>query len=118
MKIAYLVNCYPKASHSFIRREIRALEELGIEVVRVSVRPPARDLVDPRDRDEATARMRSALDGFAIEGVATLLPFHRALLASPQWAAGETCADLTSDRRWLRATAETAADLRKNKVLQ
>lgn len=53
MKIAYLVNCYPKASHSFIRREIRALEELGIEVLRVSVRPPARDLVDPRDRDEA-----------------------------------------------------------------
>jgi glycosyltransferase involved in cell wall biosynthesis len=53
VKIAYLVNCYPKASHSFIRREIRALEELGIEVVRVSVRPPAPDLVDPRDRDEA-----------------------------------------------------------------
>jgi len=53
VKIAYFVNCYPKASHSFIRREIRALEELGIEVVRVSVRPPAADLVDPRDRDEA-----------------------------------------------------------------
>lgn len=53
MKIAYLVNCYPKASHSFIRREIRALEELGFEIVRVSVRPPAKDLVDPRDRDEA-----------------------------------------------------------------
>ncbi|NOT31795.1 MAG: glycosyltransferase, partial [Planctomycetes bacterium] len=52
MKIAYLVNCYPKASHSFIRREIRALEELGLEIVRVSVRPPAKDLVDPRDRDE------------------------------------------------------------------
>lgn len=60
MKIAYLVNCYPKASHSFIRREIRALEELGIEVVRLSVRPPARDLVDPRDKDEA-ARTRVLL---------------------------------------------------------
>ena len=53
MKIAYLVNCYPKASHSFIRREIRGLEELGLEIVRVSIRPPADDLVDPRDHEEA-----------------------------------------------------------------
>lgn len=53
MKIAYLVNVYPKASHSFIRREIVGLEELGLEVVRVSVRPPATDLVDARDREEA-----------------------------------------------------------------
>lgn len=53
MKLAYLVNVYPKASHAFIRREIRGLEELGLEVVRVSVRPPATDLVDARDREEA-----------------------------------------------------------------
>lgn len=53
MKIAYLVNVYPKASHSFIRREIRGLEELGFDIVRVSVRPPATDLVDARDREEA-----------------------------------------------------------------
>ena len=53
MKIAYLVNVYPKASHSFIRREIRGLEELGFEIVRISVRPPATDLVDVRDREEA-----------------------------------------------------------------
>ena len=53
MKLAYLVNVYPKASHAFIRREIRGLEELGFEVVRVSVRPPASDLVDARDREEA-----------------------------------------------------------------
>ena len=53
MKIAYLINRYPKASHSFIRREIRALEEHGLEVVRVSVRAPADDLVDARDVEEA-----------------------------------------------------------------
>jgi glycosyltransferase involved in cell wall biosynthesis len=53
MKVAYLVNRYPKASHSFIRREIRALEVLGIEVLRVSVREPAGDVVDERDREEA-----------------------------------------------------------------
>jgi glycosyltransferase involved in cell wall biosynthesis len=53
VKIAYLVNQYPKASHGFIRREIHGLEELGVEVLRVSVRPPATDLVDPRDVEEA-----------------------------------------------------------------
>ena len=29
MKLAYLVNQYPKVSHTFIRREIAALESLG-----------------------------------------------------------------------------------------
>ena len=36
-RVAYLVNAYPATSHSFIRREIRALEDLGAEVVRSSV---------------------------------------------------------------------------------
>ena len=38
MRIAYLINQYPKVSHSFIRREILALERAGVDVVRVSVR--------------------------------------------------------------------------------
>lgn len=38
MRIAYLINQYPKVSHSFIRREILALERAGLEVTRVSVR--------------------------------------------------------------------------------
>jgi colanic acid/amylovoran biosynthesis glycosyltransferase len=38
MRIAYLINQYPKVSHSFIRREILALERAGVEVLRVSVR--------------------------------------------------------------------------------
>jgi colanic acid/amylovoran biosynthesis glycosyltransferase len=38
MRIAYLINQYPKVSHSFIRREIQALERAGVDVVRVSVR--------------------------------------------------------------------------------
>ena len=32
MRIAYLVNRYPTVSHSFIRREILALERRGVEV--------------------------------------------------------------------------------------
>lgn len=50
--IAYLINAYPKVSHSFIRREIAALEALGVPVARFSIRPPG-ELVDPDDRTEA-----------------------------------------------------------------
>ena len=35
MRVAYLVNQYPAVSHSFIRREILALERQGVEIVRV-----------------------------------------------------------------------------------
>jgi hypothetical protein len=35
LKLAYLVNTYPCASHSFIRREIAALERAGVAVNRV-----------------------------------------------------------------------------------
>ena len=37
LRVAYLVNHYPKVSHSFIRREILALERLGISVQRIAV---------------------------------------------------------------------------------
>ncbi|UUZ49857.1 hypothetical protein LP420_06850 [Massilia sp. B-10] len=52
MKIAYLVNQYPKVSHSFIRREILALERQGFEVERVAVRGWGDTLVDPEDQRE------------------------------------------------------------------
>lgn len=49
MRIAYLVNQYPKGSHSFIRREILALERQGIEVFRIALRGWHGELVDPED---------------------------------------------------------------------
>lgn len=52
MNIAYLVNQYPKVSHSFIRREILALERLGYVIYRVSIRPCPDILADPLDRSE------------------------------------------------------------------
>lgn len=52
-KVAYLVNRYPAVSHSFIRREIVALEAQGITVERFSIRPPESTLVDPGDVAEA-----------------------------------------------------------------
>ena len=38
MKVAYLMNTYPLVSTTFIRREIHALEELGVQVERFAVR--------------------------------------------------------------------------------
>jgi glycosyltransferase involved in cell wall biosynthesis len=52
MRIAYLVNQYPHVSHSFIRREIVALEACGFHVERFSIRPSGADLVDEADRAE------------------------------------------------------------------
>ena len=43
------------------------------------------------DRERARARMLRALDEFEIEGVKTLVGFHKALLRRPCFAAGETC---------------------------
>ncbi len=51
-KVCYLINQYPKISHTFIRREILALESLGAEVHRVSVRQVAEKLVDVVDQQE------------------------------------------------------------------
>jgi colanic acid/amylovoran biosynthesis glycosyltransferase len=52
MKIAYLVNQYPKVSHSFIRREISALEASGLSIARFSIRSCESELVDPEDKQE------------------------------------------------------------------
>jgi glycosyltransferase involved in cell wall biosynthesis len=49
LRVAYLTAQYPKTSHSFIRREIAALERLGIQVERYSVRRVDEPLVDPDD---------------------------------------------------------------------
>ncbi len=57
------------------------------------------------DREKATRRMLRALGEYEIGGLTTLIPFHSAILATEQWANGETCRDLTEDREWLKSTA-------------
>ncbi len=52
MKVAYLVNQYPKTSHTFIRREILALERLGVRVQRLALRGWDADVPDAMDRIE------------------------------------------------------------------
>jgi colanic acid/amylovoran biosynthesis glycosyltransferase len=52
MRIGHFTNQYPAVSHTFIRREIRALEFLGVTVVRYALWTSAEDLVDPEDKVE------------------------------------------------------------------
>ena len=79
MKIAYFVNQYPKVSHSFIRREILALERQGFEILRVALRGWDGALPDEEDRRER-GRTRYVLR----QGVsALLLPLLASLVRSP-----------------------------------
>src|SRR5450432_954741 len=52
MRIAYLWNQYPKLSHTFIRREILALEEMGVEIVRIAIRGHETESLDSGDAEE------------------------------------------------------------------
>jgi propionyl-CoA carboxylase alpha chain len=49
----------------------------------------AKLIVYGRDRADAIARMREALNAFVIRGVSTNIPFQAALLAHPKFAAGD-----------------------------
>lgn len=49
MRVAYLINQYPAVSHTFIRREIHALERQGVEVQRIALRGWDTVLVDEQD---------------------------------------------------------------------
>jgi len=49
----------------------------------------AKLIVHGRDRSEAIARMREALNGFVIRGISSNIAFQSALLAHPKFASGE-----------------------------
>jgi acetyl-CoA/propionyl-CoA carboxylase biotin carboxyl carrier protein len=61
------------------------------------------------DREKATRRMLRALDEYDSGGLQTLIPFHKAILRTRQWADGETCRDLMEDNDWLKSTAPEPA---------
>ncbi|MEO8290077.1 MAG: acetyl-CoA carboxylase biotin carboxylase subunit [Gaiellaceae bacterium] len=63
----------------------------GAEVVGLYDPLIAKLCVWDTDRERARARMLRALDEFEIEGVKTLVGFHKALLRHPCFVAGETC---------------------------
>jgi colanic acid/amylovoran biosynthesis glycosyltransferase len=76
MRIAYFTNQYPAISHTFIRREIRAMEALGVRVFRYALKP-GQDLVDADDKAELR-ETRYVLES----GVGTLLGSCLVLLLS------------------------------------
>jgi acetyl-CoA/propionyl-CoA carboxylase, biotin carboxylase, biotin carboxyl carrier protein len=104
------IESYREPSGPFVRVDSGA--EAGYEVLPLYDPLIAKLVVWDSDRPRATARMLRALDEYEIGGLTTLIPFHRALLATEQWAHGETCRDLTEDREWLKGTAPEAAPAR------
>jgi len=83
--------------------------EAGTEISPLYDPMVAKLVVWDTDREAATRRMLRALGEFTVEGVRTLIPFHRALLATEQWSRGETCRDLVEDREWLARLAGPAS---------
>ncbi|MDD2106871.1 glycosyltransferase [Pseudomonas asiatica] len=100
MRIAYFINQYPKVSHSFIRREILALERQGVEVQRIALRGWDAELQDAEDSSEQ-ARTRYVLQR-GIKGL--LAPAWQVLRAQPRrflqalWLAMRL--GLRADRAW------------------
>lgn len=78
-RLAYFVNKYPQVSHSFIRREILALEQHGFEVLRIALwgwNDPLPDEVDQRERHLTRYVMRQGAAGL-------LFPVLVAFIRSP-----------------------------------
>src|SRR5687767_5516313 len=106
------VGSYREPSGPGVRVDSGAEE--GYEVLPLYDPMIAKLIVWDVDREASTQRMLRALREYEIAGLKTLIPFHRALLATEQWANGETCRDLVEDREWLKQLAfpapEKAAD--------
>lgn len=84
MRVAYFTNQYPATSHTFIRREIAAMEERGHSVSRYAVRAAPEKLEDPADREEmgktrhvlgagTLSLLGSALRGFVANPVGSIV---------------------------------------------
>ena len=102
------VGSYREPAGPFVRVDSGAEE--GYEVLPLYDPMIAKLIVWDVDREASTKRMLRALGEYEIEGLKTLIPFHQALLATEQWANGETCRDLVEDKDWLKQLAFPAPD--------
>jgi acetyl-CoA/propionyl-CoA carboxylase, biotin carboxylase, biotin carboxyl carrier protein len=102
------IGSYREPAGPFVRVDSGAEE--GYEVLPLYDPMIAKLIVWDVDREASTQRMLRALREYEIAGLKTLIPFHRALLATEQWANGETCRDLVEDRDWLKQLAFPAPD--------
>jgi colanic acid/amylovoran biosynthesis glycosyltransferase len=104
LKIAYFINQYPKVSHTFIRREILALERQGFDVQRIALRGWSETTPDPVDQQER-ARTRYILR----QGLwGLVLPTLSVIISSPVRLCFALCLAIRvrrSDRRILRRFA-------------
>ncbi|HET9673317.1 MAG TPA: acetyl-CoA carboxylase biotin carboxylase subunit [Gaiellaceae bacterium] len=73
----------------------------------------AKLIVRDVDRERARRRMLRALGEFEIEGVQTLLGFHRALLEHPCFVAGETCHGVVESDELARRAEEHVTESHK-----
>lgn len=100
LRVAYLVNQYPAGSHTFVRREIHALERRGLHVERIALRGWSEKLVDAQDVEER-ARTRYVLQRGAVGLAGALL---RQALRSPAslWRATRLALKMAreSERPW------------------
>lgn len=78
-RIAYFVNQYPMVSHSFIRREILALERQGVDVLRIALRGWKEEPVGAEDQSEQQRTKYVLQDG----AVALVLAMLRTFVAAP-----------------------------------
>jgi acetyl-CoA/propionyl-CoA carboxylase, biotin carboxylase, biotin carboxyl carrier protein len=81
----------------------------------------AKLIVHGVDREHARRRMLRALDEFVIEGPATLIGFHKALLSHDCFVRGETCHGLVESEELAARAAELEAappGIPSNTVLQ
>jgi glycosyltransferase involved in cell wall biosynthesis len=72
MALAYLLNWYPMPSQTALRREVAALESLGLTIHRFSLRRYEGELVDENDRAERD-RTRAVLDAGALALMAAMV---------------------------------------------
>jgi colanic acid/amylovoran biosynthesis glycosyltransferase len=116
MLIIYIINQYPKISHTFIRREILALEASGVRVIRCTIRPSREgDSVDASDTREREVTR-------AILGRGALLRLAAAILcevaSNPARFAGAAAMSLKLARRSERGTIAHLAYLAEACVLK
>jgi colanic acid/amylovoran biosynthesis glycosyltransferase len=107
VKIAYLVNTYPRASHTFIRREILALERRGFDIHRFSMRSERASLIDPADLTEDD-RTEHVLRQGKVKLLATAIC---GLLAHPARTASALAAAMRCGKRGAAKTPGTGGRL-------
>ncbi|PPK75280.1 glycosyltransferase involved in cell wall biosynthesis [Methylobacter tundripaludum] len=99
-QIAYFINQYPKVSHSFIRREILALERQGFDIFRIALRGWDAEVVDAEDkleRERTQYVLQSGVLGLIAPVIQTLLRSPVKFLSSLKLAVRM---GIRADRAW------------------